>query len=215
MADPKSQVNQFFQKKIGRPLSKTDVTYTTQAHANGFQTTVALPCIGGVSFVGELAGDARLAEAAAAHQVLRHYADEIAAVLAEPKKKASRPQSKRRTKRAASELVDGIVEPQQISTGPKQEINEMCAKISRRSLAKEDVVYNSQKTAGGFQSTLQLTCLPGVYGQSSFTGTVCGTKKDAENSVATIAIETLKADIEIAEQLTKPSEKCQRKCQRR
>eukprot|EP00746_Dinoflagellata_sp_MGD_P000552 gnl/MRDRNA2_/MRDRNA2_100993_c0_seq1.p1 gnl/MRDRNA2_/MRDRNA2_100993_c0~~gnl/MRDRNA2_/MRDRNA2_100993_c0_seq1.p1 ORF type:complete len:388 (-),score=98.73 gnl/MRDRNA2_/MRDRNA2_100993_c0_seq1:196-1359(-) len=212
--EPKTQVNQFCQKKLGRQVTKTDITYSTQKHGNSYQATVSLPCLGGVAFVGELVGTAKGAESAAAAQVLTHYAAEIQALANMPKEKKATG-----TKRPASAMGGvGIAGPSdkvqkidgdQTPSGPvppKKEVNEICMKICRRMLTKGEITYNSGKVAGGFQSTLQLSCLPGVYGQNLFTGTVCSNKKDAEVSVATIAIQTLKADAELAELINKPKE---------
>jgi len=210
--EPKMQVNQFCQKKVGRPITKTDITYTTQKHGNAYQSTIQLTCLGGVAFVGELVGNAKTAESAAAAQVLKHYAAEIAALAAQPKDKTG-------TKRPLAAIggvgisgpadkvqkVDGEQTPSG-PTPPKKEINEICMKLAKRALTKNEIVYNSRAVAGGFQSTLQLTCLPGVYGENLFTGTVCPNKKEAEVSVATIAVETLKADAELAEVLNKPKD---------
>lgn len=211
-SDPKTQVNQFCQKKTGRTIGKTDITYNTVKHGNVFQSTITLGCLGGVAFVGELVGTAKDAEKMAAAQVVKHYAAEIAQLNAEPKTKNKRP--------AAALGGTGILQPgppeksqkvdaDQTPSGPqppKKEIHEICMKIAKRQLSKTDLVYNTGAVAGGFQSTLQLSCLPGVYGQNLFTGTVCPNKKEAEISVATIAVSTLRADAEMAEIIDKPKE---------
>lgn len=212
--EPKTAVNQFCQKKTGRQITKTDIAYACQKHGNAYQSTITLNCLGGVAFVGELVGSQKLAEAAAASQVLKHYAAEIAALAAQP------PAKKSGTKRPASAIAGGVgisgpadkvakldaESTPALPSPPKKEINEICTKIVKRTLTKNEIVYNSRAVAGGFQATLQLTALPGVYGQNMFTGTVCANKKDAEVSVATIAIQTLKADAEFSEILNKPKE---------
>lgn len=205
--EPKVQVNQFCQKKTGRQITKTDIVYKTQKHGGSHQSTITLACLGGVAFVGELMATAKAAEAAAASQVLKHYASEIATLAAQPKEKSG-------TKRPASAMSGvGISGPadkvQKVERGPvppKLEINEICMKIAKRVLTKNEIVYASKPVAGGFQSTLHLSCLPGVYGQNLFTGTVCQNKKEAETSVATIAVQTLKGDAELAELINKPKE---------
>lgn len=205
--EPKLQVNQFCQKKCGRQIMKADITYTTQKHGNAYQSTITISCLGGVAFVGELVGNAKQAESAAAQQVLRHYASEISAL-------AALPPAPKGVKRPASQAlaipgvgIAGPGAPQvEVPIPPKQEITQICTKILRRTLTKTEIVYNSKAVAGGFQSTLQLGCLPGVYGQNMFSGTVCANKKEAEASVAAIAVQTLKADTEFAEIINKPKE---------
>lgn len=189
---------------------KTDITYNTQKHGNSYQSTISLACLGGVAFVGELVATTKLAESAAANQVLKHYAAEIAQLNAMPKEK----KSNKRPASAMSGDGTGILQPaekaQKVDEGPippKKEVNEICMKIVRRMLQKDEIKYASQAVAGGFQATLRLSCLPGVYGENQFTGTVCSNKKEAELSVATIAVQTLKADTEFAEIINKPKEK--------
>lgn len=208
--EPKTQLNQFLQRKCDRQITKTDIAYNAQKHGNAYQATITLTCLGGIAFVGELMATKTLAESAAASQVLKHFESEIAAFAAQPKEK----------KRPASAMSGGVgisgpsdkvqkTDGEQTPSGPippKKEINDICVKIMKRVLTKEEVVYSTRAVAGGFQSTLHLSCLPGVYGQNQFTGTVCSNKKESECSVATIAVQTIKADEEFSEVLNKPKE---------
>lgn len=208
--EPKIQVNQFCQKKCGRQITKSDITYTTQKHGNAYQSTITLTCLGGVAFVGELVANPKSAESAAAKQVLNHYASEIQALASMPAGGVKRPASSIGGVGilGPADKVQKLLADQTPSgpTPPKKEIYEIATKIVKKPLSKNEVLYTTKQVAGGFQSTLQLTCLPGVYGQNLFTGTVCQNKKDAETSVATIAVQTLKADAEFAEILNKPKE---------
>eukprot|EP00746_Dinoflagellata_sp_MGD_P006954 gnl/MRDRNA2_/MRDRNA2_113728_c0_seq1.p1 gnl/MRDRNA2_/MRDRNA2_113728_c0~~gnl/MRDRNA2_/MRDRNA2_113728_c0_seq1.p1 ORF type:complete len:248 (-),score=55.10 gnl/MRDRNA2_/MRDRNA2_113728_c0_seq1:17-760(-) len=207
--DAKTQVNQFCQRKCGRQITKADITYNTQKYGNQYQSTVSLACLGGVGFVGDLAGSQKDAEMMAAKQVVQHFAAEIAQLAAEPKTGTKRPASAMSgagilQPGAPGEKAPKIEQPKP----PKQKINEICTKLAKRILTKTDVVYGVNTVPGGFQCTLALPCLPGAYAAARFTGSVCSNKKDAETAVATIAVETLEADEELSETLkAKPPQK--------
>lgn len=200
--EPKTKVTQYCQKKIKRPLTKADITYNTQNHGvQKFQTTVTLQCLDGVAFVGEVANNTKEAEKQAAKQVVLYFADEIKEIVGPVKQ---------RNKTATSATADGSTAKNDAGTSPqnpytsKAEVNDICMKIVRCHLNKDDIVFKAEEVEGGHQCTLRLKCLPGDYGDKEFTSAVSSTKKEAEENVAAQTLKILKADAEITKLLSKP-----------
>lgn len=93
-----------------------------------------------------------------------------------------------------------------LSDTPKAQINQICARVAKRTLQKTDIVYNVIKVTGGHQATLQMPCFPPPYDTTLFTGYVCKDKKEAEQSVAGMAVQQLKSDPMLADQIEKKPE---------
>eukprot|EP00927_Polykrikos_kofoidii_P037004 TRINITY_DN31178_c0_g1_i1.p1 TRINITY_DN31178_c0_g1~~TRINITY_DN31178_c0_g1_i1.p1 ORF type:complete len:315 (+),score=48.49 TRINITY_DN31178_c0_g1_i1:42-986(+) len=77
--DPKTAVNQFAQRFLGRPVTKADIIYTTTKFPVGagiYQTIVRFVPLG-QEFAGETADNPKAAEQSASEQVLKYYAKEI------------------------------------------------------------------------------------------------------------------------------------------
>lgn len=199
--DPKTKLNQFCQRKCKSIITKNDVIYTTEhvsdlMGAPGYQSSVTLNCLEGISFAGAVCSDKKSAEKSAASEALTHYADEIDLLACMPSTK------KRKTAAAAGDDSLGgdslSKEPSAFAgTGcdsPKSQLNQALSKLLRKPLSKTDVVYETEKIEGvGYQSTIKLPCLPGEWGDSmSWAGEAFAKKTDAEHSAASIACAALK-----------------------
>mmetsp|Transcript_22296 Transcript_22296/g.56789 ORF Transcript_22296/g.56789 Transcript_22296/m.56789 type:complete len:369 (-) Transcript_22296:163-1269(-) len=81
--DAKTGLNQFCQRYCSRPVTKTDIVYTTTKFGtNQFQAIVKLNCFEGQEYAGELAANTKAAEKSAAQQALQAYANVIASLPA-------------------------------------------------------------------------------------------------------------------------------------
>mmetsp|Transcript_59110 Transcript_59110/g.155675 ORF Transcript_59110/g.155675 Transcript_59110/m.155675 type:complete len:384 (+) Transcript_59110:97-1248(+) len=81
--DAKTGLNQFCQRYCSRPVTKTDIIYTTTKFGdNQFQAIVKLNCFEGQEYAGELAANTKEAEKSAAQQALQAYANVIASLPA-------------------------------------------------------------------------------------------------------------------------------------
>lgn len=87
---------------------------------------------------------------------------------------------------------------------PKSELNSTISKIIRRVMNKNDILYETSTVQGGFQSMVTMVCLPGHWGGQAFAGEVSSKKAEAEQSAASIALETLKADRELMSKFAAP-----------
>merc|ERR1712085_213136 len=79
-------------------------------------------------------------------------------------------------------------------------------KLAGRMLSKGDTTYDTRpvghgKVQNGFQSTVQLPCLPGEWASALFTGPVCQNKQLAEQAAANIACSELSQDPDLAQRL--------------
>merc|ERR1719343_21508 len=86
--DPKTKLNHFCQRYVGRMVLKGDVVYKSGkvAGTDMFQATVQLFCMeGGPVFAGELARDKKLSEQEAAKQALAAYAEEVEKLRKNPR----------------------------------------------------------------------------------------------------------------------------------
>jgi len=197
--DPKTRLNQFCQRKCKSVITKNDVIYTneqvaTDTGAPGFQSSVTLNCLEGISFAGAVCSDKKSAEKSAAAEALNHYADEIEILATAPAGK------KRKTAVDGSAVEGGAGAPKEPSPfsgkgcdSPKSQLNQMLSKILRKPLTKADVEYETENIEGvGFQSTIRLPCLPGEWASMSWAGEAFPKKTDAEHSAASIACDALK-----------------------
>merc|ERR1719373_109380 len=68
--DPKNQLSQFCQKFCQRPVTKTDIVYTTSKFGYQYQSIVKLNCLGGAEYAGNLSANPKDAEKLAAQQAM-------------------------------------------------------------------------------------------------------------------------------------------------
>jgi len=75
----KTRLNEFLPKKLGRSVTKADMTYSSVEQERGkYQAMVTLHCLGEQQFAGEVCSSLKEAEQSVARQALDHYADEVA-----------------------------------------------------------------------------------------------------------------------------------------
>jgi len=204
--DPKTAVNQFCQRYCNRPISKDDVVYNIEKYPKGYQATVKLNCIEGQEFAGELAASQKDAEKHASQQVLDFYAEAIATMRKPPKKKKKRPASQPPGGDPAKVVKPGDPQPAlDPSMSAKGHLNATVGKILRRVLEKDEVLYETQQVVGGYQSTVRMPGLEGEWGQQIWAGEVCGKKQDAEQSVAQLALDAVRADEGLMKKFNEPA----------
>lgn len=191
--DPVQQVNQLCQRLAGKPLTKEDIVFENAALAQGSnQCTATLACMDGQEFAGEICKTSKEAKVSAAQQVLLHFADQMRQMPANAEKA---PKSK---KRAASDALDPAEKMARIEgTSNKGELNATYSKIIRRPTGKGEVVYTTQQVQGGFQSQVQLPGLPPPWNNESWAGEAMPKKADAEQSVAGVALATIRGDAKL------------------
>lgn len=183
--DPKVAVYQFCQRFCNRPIDRNDLTYRVCWYPGGYQATVTLNCIGGQEFTGELAGGRRDAERSASQQVLEFYQEHIASTPKAPKKKKPRGGAWKHPDREPAD-------PEEL--GPKQTLYVTVSKILKRTMDKDECMYETQVVDGGFQSTLRMPGLPGEWGLMIWAGEVGYKKKEAEQSAAEQGLNAVLAD---------------------
>jgi len=200
VTEPKGALNHFCQRYCQRSVTKEDVVYTSAKYDKVFQATVTLSCIEGQQFVGEVAPNLKDAEKNAARQALLYF-EPMVDQLPPPTGKSNN-NKKRKTpegspgqvfeepaaKRAV--LGDGEASENPAMT-PKVHLNNVCMKLLKRPLTKGEILYETNNTAQGFQSTVRLPCLPGEMGELAWAGEVAPQTKQAEQNAAAQALEAI------------------------
>eukprot|EP00930_Biecheleria_cincta_P097517 TRINITY_DN89216_c0_g1_i1.p1 TRINITY_DN89216_c0_g1~~TRINITY_DN89216_c0_g1_i1.p1 ORF type:complete len:356 (+),score=90.12 TRINITY_DN89216_c0_g1_i1:45-1112(+) len=195
IADAKTRLNQFCQKYCSRPVTKTDILYSsTRFGKNEYQAVVRLNCMEGQEYAGEVCDNAKDAEKSAALQAMHAYAAVINS-LAEGGKKPKKKQP------ASGEA--GFPPGENPAITDKVKLNALYMKIIKRPLEKGETLYETRemglgKCPSGFQSTVHFPHLPGEWATKMFAGQVCQQKQAAEQSAAGIALAALLADPEMA-----------------
>lgn len=221
--DAKTGLNQFCQRYCSRPVTKTDIVYTTTKFGtNQFQAIVKLNCFEGQEYAGELAANTKEAEKSAAQQALQAYANVIASLPASgsaPKKSSSPLGPGSLAGRGAGQFgapggPAGGAAPAAKTAAPgskennpaltdKVILNATCMKIAKRALQKGETIYETVQlgigqTPAGFTSTVQLKCLPSEWANKVFAGQIYANKHGAEQSAATAALAAIMADEELS-----------------
>lgn len=196
--DAKTRLNQFCQKYCSRPVTKTDILYSsTRFGKNEYQAVVRLNCMEGQEYAGEVCDNAKDAEKSAALQAMQAYAAVIQS-LPEGKK----PKKKQPAEGAAGEA--GAIPPEENpALTDKVRLNALYMKIIKRPLQKGETLYETRemglgKSPSGYQSTVRFPCLPGEWGTKVFAGQVCQQKQGAEQSAAGMALAAMLADPEMS-----------------
>lgn len=211
-ADPKSELNQFLQKFLKRPVTKSDLEFTTSRYGHlKFQTVLKLSCLDGLEYAGDVCADPKAAEKAAAQQALFANADVVTQAMLTPQEKKRKPAQMsyedRRIEREAKRvkaLDEGISLENNPAITPKTQLNSLCMKIAKRYLQKGETVYECHKVGMQYQATVVLACLPGEWAERSWAGEVCSTKQKAEQSCAEEALKDITGDPELAAEAAKP-----------
>lgn len=204
--DPKTSLNQFLQKHLQRPVTKTDITYQTNKFGQQFQSIVKLVCLGGLEYAGHLETDAKLAERSAAQQALEAHGEEIAklnevAFQSKKRKIASPEELAAKRQRSAEAAAAGELNP---AVTPKTQLNSLCMKIAKRYLQKGETAYECVKIGDVYQATVKLSCLPGEWQGKMWRGEAAPNRQKAEQNAAEEALKDIEADPEMAEEAAKP-----------
>lgn len=210
--DHKSELNRFIQKFIGRPVTKTDITYSTNKFGpTQFQAIVRLNCLQGQEFAGDLLADPKAAEKSAAQQALVAHADTYQTIMSAPADKKRKPAAgvvvpfgEPALKKIKETPVEKLPPELNPAITPKTTLNSLAMKLCKRLLTKTDTVYTCSPTRNGYQATVQLACLPGEWATRVWAGLECSTKQKAEQSAAEQALFDLQSDPEILAEAAKP-----------
>jgi len=200
--DPKTKLNHFCQRYCNRPITKSDVSYTTNKFGNKYQSIVKLDCVQGQEYAGHLSLNQKDAEKSAAEQAVMAFAstDLLQPDKEKKKKKQTKLTPEEQALRKAKQEEEGNP-----AVTPKTQLNALVMKIARRYLQKGETIYDTKTYAGGgHQATVQVSALPGEWGQRMWAGHVCSTKQKAEQSAAEMALESIKQDKELMEEAEKP-----------
>lgn len=79
----------------------------------------------------------------------------------------------------------------------KLELNNAVLKIVPRDAKAEDIVYQTEQVQGGLQSQVTISVLPNHMANMLFAGEVCPTEKEAVDSAAMMALQSIMADPEL------------------
>eukprot|EP00913_Durusdinium_trenchii_P009279 g8718.t1 len=228
--DPKTELNHFCQRYCQRPVTKADISYTTNKFGNQYQSIVKLDCIQGQEYAGHLCLNQKEAEKSAAEQAVMAFRPQMASLpppaSKDPKKKKERPRltpaelAAKKAKQAEERdispeyaQVDGAEiaylarpdEGENPAVTPKTKLNALVMKIAKRYLQKGETIYETKTYAGGgHQATVQLKALPGEWGNRVWAGHVSSTKQKAEQSAAEIALKQISEDSEMVAEAAKP-----------
>lgn len=204
--DPKTQLNHFCQKFCQRPVTKSDISYTTNKFGNRYQAIVRLDCVQGQEYAGHLVLNQKDAEKSAAEQAIIAFSQSNLLQEAQPvdkdkkKKKQTKLTPEEHALRKAKQEEEGNP-----AVTPKTLLNALVMKIVKRYLQKGETVYETKTYAGGgHQATVKITALPDEWGSRMWAGHVCNTKQKAEQSAAEMALESIKQDAELMQESEKP-----------
>eukprot|EP00933_Yihiella_yeosuensis_P040805 TRINITY_DN3519_c0_g1_i2.p1 TRINITY_DN3519_c0_g1~~TRINITY_DN3519_c0_g1_i2.p1 ORF type:complete len:335 (+),score=100.04 TRINITY_DN3519_c0_g1_i2:85-1089(+) len=199
--DFKTELNQLLQKSTKRPVTKTDIVYTTSKFGpTQFQSIVKLNILEGQEYAGHLSHDVKSAEKSAAQQALVAHRDQLNLAAAAPSETKKRKPGAQLTpmERAAKKqkAAEGAPEDNPAIT-PKTQLNSLAMKIVKRFLNKGETVYQTNKVGALYQATVTLACLPGDWAERAWAGHPKSTKQAAEQSAAEEALKDLESDPEM------------------
>eukprot|EP00746_Dinoflagellata_sp_MGD_P070436 gnl/MRDRNA2_/MRDRNA2_28841_c0_seq1.p1 gnl/MRDRNA2_/MRDRNA2_28841_c0~~gnl/MRDRNA2_/MRDRNA2_28841_c0_seq1.p1 ORF type:complete len:437 (-),score=141.06 gnl/MRDRNA2_/MRDRNA2_28841_c0_seq1:167-1477(-) len=204
----KAQLQALLQKKLGKPLVKGSIEYTTEEENGTFKTTVSFPCDDGRSFVGGVAKTKQQAELNAVQKAVGAYNKEVGGVSMKRKNgDAPQPPAKK---------AKGDAQSNEQSTFC--ELNSLVAKINRTS-NKGDINVEKEEVATegggkGFQCTITISSLSG-YESTQFTGVPGDSVKEAKNNAAQEALTIIKNDANLMQMIESAAEAKKQKDQSR
>jgi len=212
--DAKSLLCNFCQRFTKRSIGKNDIVYTTQSFGTvgtQFQSTVMLACIEGLQYAGATASNKKEAEQNAALIALQNHAEQIAN-LPEPTPGQGK---KRKAHDAGLGSVPAILTGASHipasgaaalpATGQyKMALNVALGRILRRPQLKEDTIFQSAQTVGGWQATLSMPGLPGQWATLAWAGEVGPSEKEAQENACEQAMAAIQADPSFQQQMAAP-----------
>lgn len=167
-----------------RDMAKGTIQYTTNKVGDCFQSTCSIPTLGGpyeAGFEGDICTDSRAAEQSAAGMVLANMESDESI-----------------QQRLAENQAHQAIKKQ----CNKQALHDLCQRIMQGYLNKGDIAYDTQITPEGFQCTINIPSLGPEYETVGFTGEVCSSEPDAEQSAAAYGVEAIKSDPNFQEALS-------------
>mmetsp|Transcript_69517 Transcript_69517/g.224920 ORF Transcript_69517/g.224920 Transcript_69517/m.224920 type:complete len:429 (-) Transcript_69517:178-1464(-) len=188
-ANYKTELVKALQAHSKRTMTKGDVVYTVAKIDVQFQATVRLNCLGGQEFAGEVLDQEKAAEQSAAQQALLANAVWLPAepVMVPPAPKM--PALTMLPHVGVPAVPAKRKDPEPLN--PKSELVMFLQRYLRRTMTKEDIVYEHGKNETGFQAHVTLACLEG----RQFIGEVCAGQKLSEASAASLALQALQAEV--------------------
>mmetsp|Transcript_89422 Transcript_89422/g.252342 ORF Transcript_89422/g.252342 Transcript_89422/m.252342 type:complete len:401 (+) Transcript_89422:130-1332(+) len=205
--DAKSQVVVFCQRSCGRNMRREDLVYTLERLDGQFVASLRLNCFGGEAFTGAPRGDRRVAEQAAAEEVLKAFAKERQQLFHHPAKRRRKTDALRggtgsggagasRGERAAAAKAKA-------DPGAKARLHDVCCVLLGRPPQAGDVVYEVVPSNKGPTASLRLPGLQGNLGGRVWASDVCESRSDARIQVADLALRDLLEDAQYATLLEK------------
>lgn len=228
----KTELNTYCQRVVRRSLSKADIMYTMVSFGPYHQAIVKLQCLDGITVAGELFDNHREAVQSAAKEALEFHASTYGPSVLEKNEEKAKTKDAKRTRGEAKPKLGAHPEeppatedtpaaipsstPKEItatedtptanpSLTPKVVLNTMCTRLARRYLVKGDTVYTTSQVDGGFKAQVKLNALPGRWQHLHWTGEVCHTKREAEQSCAEKALACLTSSQDIADMIRRRS----------
>eukprot|EP00930_Biecheleria_cincta_P030921 TRINITY_DN2142_c2_g1_i1.p1 TRINITY_DN2142_c2_g1~~TRINITY_DN2142_c2_g1_i1.p1 ORF type:complete len:353 (-),score=82.14 TRINITY_DN2142_c2_g1_i1:37-1056(-) len=203
--DAKTCLNHLCQRLCRRPVTKMDISYTTNKFGHQYQSIVKLDCLQGQEFAGHLTLNQKEAEKSAAHQAVMAFQDQLEELPPPASKERKKKPMVRLTPQELAEKKARQAEEDNPANTPKTKLNALVMRIAKRYLVKGETVYETRSFSnGGHQATVQLKALPGEWADRIWAGHVCNTKQKAEQSAAEIALEQVEGDEELMKEAAKP-----------
>lgn len=163
-----------------RPLRDEDIEYKTVSVKCFYQAFVHVVCCG-EAFAGELARSRNAAERSAVMLAL----EGLGVITPVTSEKGSR--------KGVQYMPHGAL-LRSLPMTPKVALNTLYTRVVNRFLLTGETSYTTKHVESGVQASVQLYSLPGNWGSMLWTGQVCRTKRDAEQSAAKKALNDLVAD---------------------
>lgn len=182
--DPKTKLNHFCQRYVGRMVLKGDVVYKSGkvAGTDMFQATVQMFCMeGGPVFAGELAKDKRSSEQEAAKQALAAYAEEAEKLEKNP-----------HCFRSGGGKTPKATFDYEVCRLWKTRLHEIVSRICKKSITKGDIVFVTERQAdSSYVTSLTVPTMEGVWGTQEFLSEPARNGKDGEQLAAQKAVEAM------------------------
>lgn len=179
-ADAKGDLFSVLQKKMGRSVSRQDVTFSFIQHQGLYQATVALVCTGGAEFIGAPADSKKQAEHNASGEALKEIGHAPSQNTVPGMMPVGRIQSS--AQHAPQGLGQGDVKADLVAM-----LQFKCGRV----IGGTDVIYSIRQQEGVFQASVRLHCWQGL----EFAGELSNNALDAEQHAAHQAFQEFSKDV--------------------
>lgn len=177
----KTCLNTYVQRVVRRPLLKDDIVYTLVPLAGHYQVVVELACFDGVTFAGEVCDNYKEAFQSCAQKAFTFYEERY-----------SNPCRRGREGLSSDVLDYEAISSANPSLTPKVLLNTLCTRLAKRFLSRGETVYTVTQIDGGLRASVRSRALPGKWRSVQWLGSVCSSKREAEHSAASAALESLR-----------------------